>query len=136
MRLNQIPADPGGGGGGVAGGQPDLASSPAENRAAANAIQLTVEPGTRAAGAWADEETGSAVKAFGAKDGHGWLTSGAVQKAHNTWGDQVQNLMNMLAGDKAALRGANTVLTGTDTGAGAGVRKVSVLDTYSPPPQH
>jgi hypothetical protein len=136
MRLNQIPADSAGGSGAF-GGQPDLASSPAENRAAANAIQLTVEPGTRAAGAWADDETGTVVKAFGAKDGHGWLTSGAVQKAHKTWSEQVQNLMNMLSGDKGALRGANTVFTGTDTGAGLGVRKVSVLDTYSPPPpQH
>ncbi|ARP72314.1 hypothetical protein LK07_23955 [Streptomyces pluripotens] len=75
------------------------------------------------------------VKAFGAKDGHGWLTSGAVQKAHTTWGEQVQDLMNLLSADKGALRAANTTLHGTDVDVAAGMRRPSVLDQYSQPPQ-
>ena len=92
-RLNQYPADPGGGGS-TGGGGPDLASSPAEKKAAADTLHNDIEPDTKKAGAWADDETSAVVKAFDAKDGHGWLTSGAVGKAHKTWGEQVQNLVN------------------------------------------
>ena len=128
MRLNHLPDGPDGGG--YTGGQPDLASSPAQKRAAANALEQRIEPGTKKAGDAADEQTNAVVKAFGAKDGHGWLTSGAVSKAHKTWGDQVQNLMNRLSSEKSALRGANTVLTGTDVGVGSSVRTSSTLDAY------
>jgi hypothetical protein len=128
MRLNQLPADPGGGQ--PLTGQPDLASSPAEKRAAAKAIENHIEPDTKKSGGWADEETGAVVKAFGTKDGQGWLTSGAVSKAHKTWGEQVQNLMNRLSSEKTALRGSNTVLTGTDAGVGSGIHKSSSLDRY------
>ncbi|MFF7238710.1 hypothetical protein [Streptomyces collinus] len=134
MRLNQL-ADPGGGGGSF-GGQSGLTSSPAEKQAAANAIEHDIEPDTRTAGEWTDHETSAVVKAFGAKDGHGWLTSGALQKAHKTWGEQVQDLMNLLSADKGALRAANTTLQGTDVDVAAGVRKPSVLDQYSQPPQN
>ncbi|WP_307662027.1 hypothetical protein [Streptomyces sp. V1I1] len=128
MRLNQLPADPGGSTGslGSAGGQKDLASSPAEKKAAAKAIEDHIEPDTRKAGDWADTETNEAVKKF--RDG--WLTSGALKKAHETWGEQVQNLMNRLASEKAALRSAGTVLQGTDIKAGASARSVSVIDGY------
>ncbi|MEV7684355.1 hypothetical protein ACFW1F_01250 [Streptomyces bungoensis] len=135
MRLNKLPADLGGGGS-TGGGQPDLASSPAEKKAAANTLHNEIEPHTTTAGAWADDETSAVVKAFDAKDGHGWVTSSAVSKAHKTWSEQVQNLVNQLSGDESALRNNNTLMTGTDVGVGAGVRKVSVLDTYSPPPEH
>lgn len=135
MRLNQLPADPGGGGP-SGGGQPDLASSPAEKKAAAATLHNDIEPDTMTAGAWADDETSAVVKAFDAKDGHGWVTAGAVSKAHKTWGEQVQNLVNQLSGDESALRSDSTLMTGTDVGVGAGVRKVSVLDTYSPPPEN
>ncbi|MEU0006501.1 hypothetical protein ABZ079_20060 [Streptomyces sp. NPDC006314] len=129
MRLNQYPADPGGGGS-TGGGQPDLASSPAEKRAAANSIENNIEPGTKKAGDAADEQTDAVVKAFDAKDGHGWLTSAAVSKAHKTWGEQVQTLMTRLSSEKAALRGTNTVLSGTDLGVASGVRTSSALDAY------
>lgn len=122
MRLNQLLADQGG----STRGQKDLASSPAEKRAAALAIEQHIEPDTRKAGDWADVQTNSAVKAF--RDG--WLISGALKKAHQTWGDQVQNLMNRLASEKAALRGANTVLQSKDIEAGAHTRSVSVIDGY------
>ncbi|MEU3525490.1 hypothetical protein AB0E62_16705 [Streptomyces sp. NPDC038707] len=131
MRLNHL-ADPGGGG--AAGGR--LTSSSAEKQAAANSIERDIEPGTRTAGAWADGETDAAVKAFGAKDGDGWLTSKAVQTMHKTWGEQVKNLMTLLAQDKGALRAADTTLQGTDAGVGAATRRPSVFDQYSPPPQH
>ncbi|MFE9173102.1 hypothetical protein ACFYNZ_27155 [Streptomyces kebangsaanensis] len=127
MRLNQLPADSGGG---SFGGRPDLASSPAEKKAAAKALEEHIEPDTKKAGDWADEQTGAVVKEFGAKDGHGWLTSGAVSKAHKTWGEQVQNLMNRLSSEKAALRSSKTVLTGTDVRVGTGVRQSSALDRF------
>ncbi|MFF8969739.1 hypothetical protein [Streptomyces sp. NPDC014995] len=127
MRLNQIPLDPGGS---PSGGRKDLASSPAQKRAAAKAIEDDIEPGTRKAGDWADVETNTAVKAFQPKDGEGWLTSGALKKAHETWGEQVTNLLNRLASEKAALRSTNTVLQGTDLGVGNGIRQSSNLDAY------
>ncbi|MFF8591420.1 hypothetical protein ACF061_08195 [Streptomyces sp. NPDC015220] len=128
MQLNQVPGDLGGSTGllGTSGGQKDLASSPAEKQAAARAIEQHIEPDTRKAGDGADEETVSAVKAFS----HGWLTSGALKKAHDTWDEQVRNLMNRLASDKGALRGANTTLQKTDSAAGAKARSVSVIDEY------
>ncbi|MET9074148.1 hypothetical protein ABZX95_18630 [Streptomyces sp. NPDC004232] len=132
MRLNQV-ADPGGGGP-AGGGRPNLASSPAQKTNAANTLHNDIEPATRTAGAWADDETGAVVKAFDAKDGHGWLTSGAVGTMHTTWGEQVQHLMNQLSGDESALRANNTFLTGTDFGVGDTTRKVSVFDGYSLPP--
>ncbi|WP_244189376.1 hypothetical protein [Streptomyces incarnatus] len=128
MRLNHLPDGPGGGG--PTGGKPDLASSPAQKRAAANAIEQHIEPDTKKAGDAAKDQTNAVVKAFDAKDGSGWLTSGAVSKAYKTWGEQVQNLMNRLWSEKSALRGANRVFTGTDAGVAAGVRTSSSLDAY------
>ncbi|KOV62413.1 hypothetical protein [Streptomyces sp. MMG1121] len=133
MRLNQLP-DGLGGGGPTGGGQPGLASSPAEKQAAANTLHNHIEGDTKTAGAWADDETGAVVKAFAAKDGHGWLTSGAVGKAHTVWGEQMQSLVNKLSGDESALRNNNTLLMGTDFGVSDSARKVSVFDAYSPPP--
>ncbi|MCC5476825.1 hypothetical protein [Streptomyces barringtoniae] len=135
MRLNHLPDGPGGGGS-ASGSGPDLAHSPDEKKAAADTLYNDIEPHTKTAGKWADDETGAVVKAFDAKDGHGWLTSSAVSKAHKIWGEQVQNFLTRLAGDESALRYSNTLLTGTDAGVGGTARKVSVFDTYSPPPGH
>ncbi|NEB81477.1 hypothetical protein G3I40_40645 [Streptomyces sp. SID14478] len=132
MRLNHVPTDPGRGG--TSSGPPRgpyLASTPAEKKKAAKSIEETIEPGTRRAGDLADEATGAAVKEFGPKDEHGWLTSGALKTAHDTWGDQIQALMNRLGGEKQSLRSANTVLGGTDVQVGANSRRVpSPLDGY------
>ncbi|MEU0860050.1 hypothetical protein ABZ352_32395 [Streptomyces griseofuscus] len=49
---------------------------------ALRALHKGIEPGTTDTGRWTDDETNAVVKAFDAKDGHGWLTSGAVSKAH------------------------------------------------------
>ncbi|MET8244665.1 hypothetical protein ABZV31_09745 [Streptomyces sp. NPDC005202] len=115
---------------GGSSGSKDLVSSPVEKRAAAKAIEEHIEPGTRRAGDWADEETGAAVRAFGAKDGDGWLTSAALKKAHCTWADQVKNLMDRLASEKGALRAGNAVLTSTDLATGSALRQASALDRY------
>ncbi|MFE0739138.1 hypothetical protein [Streptomyces sp. NPDC058855] len=126
-RLNQIPADAGtAGSAGALGGPKNLASSPAEKKAAAKAIEDHVEPDTRKAGEWAESETNDAIKEFR----NGWLTSGALKKAHEAWTQQVNNLMNRLASEKAALRSANTVLHGADIETGANARSVSVIDAY------
>ncbi|GGW86121.1 hypothetical protein CP966_21860 [Streptomyces galilaeus] len=132
MRLNQIPLDPGGSspGGQLPGGQKDLASSPAQKQAAAKAIEDHIEPDTKKAGDWAETETNAAVKAFAPKDGDGWVTSGALKKAHDTWDGQVQNLMSRLASEKAALRSTNTVLQNTDLGVGTDVRRISPIEGY------
>ncbi|MFJ9868603.1 hypothetical protein [Streptomyces sp. NPDC101165] len=114
----------------VGHGAKGLASSPAEKRAAVRAIQDHIEPQTRRAGNRADEETAAAVKAFGARDGDGWLTSAALRKAHETWGGQVRNLMDRLGSERDSLGSANTVLTATDLAAGARVRQLSPLDRY------
>ncbi|MFG3550113.1 hypothetical protein [Streptomyces sp. NPDC047725] len=129
MQLNQYPADQGGPGP-VFGGQKDLASSPAQKKAAAKAIEDHLEPDTRKAGDWADESTGAAVKAFAAKDGDGWITSGALKKAHKTWGEQVQNLMTRLSSEKEALRSTSILFRNTDFGVGQGMRQSSNLDGY------
>ncbi|MEV1022966.1 hypothetical protein [Streptomyces sp. NPDC050264] len=132
MQLNQIPADPEGTANppGVSGGRKDLASSPAEKRAAAAAIEQHIEPDTKKSGDYADEQTGAVVKAFDAKDGHGWVTSSAVKKAHKKWDEQVQSLMKRLASEKGALRGANNVLQGTDFGVRTQVGASSSLDAF------
>ncbi|MFJ2396053.1 hypothetical protein ACIOTI_25315 [Streptomyces sp. NPDC087843] len=132
MRLDQIPADTGGSEGpaGLIGGKPDLASSPAEKRAAAKAIEDHIEPDTAKSGRWADEETAAAVKAFDAKDGEGWLTSAALKKAHTTWGEQVKNLMDRLGSEKGALRSTSLVLQTTDLAVGSGLRQSSSLERY------
>ncbi|MEV0907120.1 hypothetical protein [Streptomyces hokutonensis] len=108
----------------------DLASSPGEKRAAARAIEDHIEPGTCAAGRWADDENGAAVREFAAKDGDGWVTSAALKKAHGAWADQVKNLMDRLGAEKDALRSGNAVLTSTDLAVGSTLRQQSSLDTY------
>ncbi|MFG2635161.1 hypothetical protein ACGFX8_14795 [Streptomyces sp. NPDC048362] len=115
-----------GGGQGARG----LVSSPAEKRAVARAVEHHIEPGTREAGRWAEEDTATAVRALGARDGDGWLTSGALRAAHEAWAAQAGNLLDRLGAEKDALRATNTVLTGADIGTGGALRRVSALDRY------
>ncbi|MET7370113.1 hypothetical protein ABZS61_30430 [Streptomyces sp. NPDC005566] len=117
MRLNEAPADPSPPPvyGPFAPGQgPGLVSTPAQKRAAADAIEQHIEPDTKKSGDWASEENGAAVRALGAKDGEGWITSRAMKDAHTAWDKQVRNLMNRLAREKSALRDTNTIFRGTD----------------------
>ncbi|MFI0243173.1 hypothetical protein [Streptomyces sp. NPDC016845] len=53
-----------------------------------------------------------------------------MKKAHKTWGEQVHNLLNRLASEKAALRSANNTLQGTDGEVGARTRSLSSLDGF------
>ncbi|AWI28163.1 hypothetical protein [Streptomyces tirandamycinicus] len=124
MRLNQV--DPGTG----RAGAPDLASTPARKKAAANAIEQHLEPDTRKAGCVAEEQTNAAVKEFNGKDGTGWDTSGALKKAHDTWEKQVKALMDRLGGDKNALRSTHILFRNNDVGIANQVRLPSNLDSY------
>jgi len=127
LRLNQLaPLD---GGGGASAG-PDLASSPAQKKAAANLIEKHLEPDTHKAGTQARENTGAVAKEFGPQDGEGWLTAHAVKTARDTWSDQLTTLLNRLGGEKAALRSTSTLFQNTDTGVDLGIRKSSVLDSF------
>ncbi|WP_327401927.1 hypothetical protein OG194_18425 [Streptomyces sp. NBC_01288] len=123
LDVSGVPSVPG-----VSAARPSLASSPSEKRAAARAIEDHIEPGTRAAGRWADDENGAAVREFAAKDGEGWVTSAALKKAHGAWADQVKNLMDRLGAEKGALRSGNAVLTSTDLAVGSTLRERSALD--------
>ncbi|MEU0136142.1 hypothetical protein ABZ172_19245 [Streptomyces sp. NPDC006296] len=130
MRLNQYPADQGGGPG---GGQQKLASTPAQKKAAADALQENIKPQTKTAGHHADEGTSEVVRAFDAKDGYGWFMSSALKKAHKTWGEQMQAQMNRLHADQAALLRTNVQLSNTDLAARSGVQSVhtpSIFDKY------
>ncbi|MGW5330141.1 hypothetical protein [Streptomyces sp. NPDC004014] len=118
------------GGNGHGPGAGRLASTPAEKRAAARALNDHIEPDTRKAGEWADDETAAAVKAFGARDGHGWLTATALRRAHAAWGGQVKNLTDRLGAEKDALTSTNVVLTNSDAAAGSALRRTSALDLY------
>ncbi|MFI6475975.1 hypothetical protein ACIBL5_37785 [Streptomyces sp. NPDC050516] len=125
MRLNQIPTP--GGPPGLLAGQKDLASTSAQKQAAARAIGDHIEPDTRTSGSWADDETAAVVKEFDARDGHGWLASGALSKAHKTWGDQVKSLMDELSSEKGALLRADTHLFNTDVGVHSQVSSSSLF---------
>ncbi|MFQ6147782.1 hypothetical protein ACLMNJ_32715 [Streptomyces seoulensis] len=123
MRLNS--AAPLDGGGGSPSGGKDLASSPAEKKKAAEAIERHLEPDTHRDGAQAHESTGAAAREF-----EGWLTGPALRTARTTWSEQLTTLMNRLGSEKAALRATNTLLRNTDTGVELGIRKSSALDSF------
>lgn len=124
MQLNQV--DPGNG----RNGAPDLASTPAQKKAAANAIEQHLEPDTKKAGDVAEEKTNTAVKEFNGKGGHGWDTSDALKKAHGTWEKQVKALMDRLSADKSALRSTHILFQNQDIDIANKVRQSSNLDGY------
>ncbi|MFE0776167.1 hypothetical protein [Streptomyces sp. NPDC058861] len=103
-RLNQVPADPGGG-----GGQSDLATTPAKKKAAANSIETHIQPDVKAAADAGDEGTNGAVAEF-----KGWDTATGLKKAHDHWDGQVKRLMARLDSEKGALRGASTLFSNND----------------------
>lgn len=111
-------------------GAPSLASTPAQKKAAAEAIRTRIRPGTKKDGEHADEETSAAVKAFGAKDGDGWVTSRALKNAHKTWGEQVQAMLKRLEADENALSGARLHLGGAELITRQQFRAISPLDGY------
>ncbi len=116
--------------GAVPGTQPDLVASPVRKKAAARALEVRLEPGTRAAGRTAESGTERAVKALAAADGDGWASGKALRDAHRTWNEQVTKLMHRLGAEKTALRGTARLYTGTDRAIGNGLRLVSPLDSF------
>ncbi|MFF8484000.1 hypothetical protein ACGFZG_01625 [Streptomyces antibioticus] len=130
MRLNQLAPAAGGGAAPLPPAGKDFASSPAQKKAAAKAIEERLEPDTSKAGSRAAESTGTAATEFGPGDGEGWLTGQALKTAKGTWNRQLTTLMNRLGAEKAALRATGTLFQGTDTGVGSAVRNSSVLDTF------
>ncbi|MEU4348773.1 hypothetical protein [Streptomyces sp. NPDC023838] len=127
MRLNKADDGPLGGGG---GGDKDLNSSSARKKTAANDIETDFEPGTKKAGGWAKETTGTAAKAF-----DGWATAAGLNKAQETWGNQAKALMGRLAAEKAALRGTNSLFIKNDQAVGDQMGGLSRLYQLSQPPQ-
>lgn len=111
MQLNQLPADPGGGGGGA----PDLATTPARKKAAANTIENHIQPGVKSAADAADEPTNAAVTEF-----TGWDTAAGLKKAHEHWDSQVKRLMARLDSEKVALRNTSTLFSNNDIVTGSG----------------
>ncbi|MFI8826370.1 hypothetical protein [Streptomyces sp. NPDC053431] len=108
MRLNQLPADPGGG-----SGSPDLATSPARKKAAANTIETQIQPNLKSAADAADEGTDGAVTEF-----KGWDTSAGLKKAHEHWDSQVKRLNARLESEKSALRNTSTLFQNNDLTTG------------------
>ncbi|MER5810259.1 hypothetical protein ABT143_19060 [Streptomyces sp. NPDC002033] len=101
-----VPGSPG-----SPGGNPDFASTPAEKKTAANTIENELQPDTKKAAEHADATTETARKGF-----DGWETAAGLKTVADTWDQQVKTLMSRLAGEKTALRGANSLITGNDTG--------------------
>lgn len=78
-------------------------------KAAVKALEEDLEPGTKTAGAWADESTEAAVKEF-----KGWDTALGLADALKEWGEQVKALRNRLAAEKVAHSTTNWNLLGVD----------------------
>ncbi|MFF7178874.1 hypothetical protein [Streptomyces sp. NPDC008121] len=112
MQLNQVPSDPGGGGG---PGNPDLATTPARKKKAANTIETQIQPDVKSAADSADEGTSGAVTEF-----KGWDTAAGLKKAHEHWDSQVKRLMARLDGEKVALRNTSTLFSNNDIVTGSG----------------
>ncbi|WP_166027599.1 hypothetical protein [Streptomyces chilikensis] len=124
MRLNQLA--PAGGGGSA----PDLASSPAQKKAAAKAIDEVLLPTALRDGKHAAETTKAAVKEFAARDGEGWDSSSALDKVGRTWERQVKSLLDRLAAESKALRKTTVVLHDNDLGTAARISQPSAVDHY------
>ncbi|HBF83602.1 MAG TPA: hypothetical protein DD420_27865 [Streptomyces sp.] len=112
MRLNQLPGDQGptspppllG-----SSNSPDLATTPAKKKAAANSIENNIEPGTRTAADAADESVRDAIAEF-----KGWETAAGLKKAHHQWDEQVERLMGRLSQEKSALRNTAILFSNND----------------------
>lgn len=126
MRLNGIPEQdrvtypP------TAGSRPDLASTPAQKRAAANTIATELQPNTKKAGNWPDGSMTTAISAFS-----GWATGKGLKTVHTTWESQVKTLLGRLDSEKGALGSAASILVTTDVGRGQSINSIpSSLNSY------
>ncbi|MGY0061879.1 hypothetical protein ACWY4P_35990 [Streptomyces sp. LZ34] len=112
MRLNQL--DGGGGGGGGFTPYGGLCTTPAEKKTAAGVIENELEPGLSKAGDDADTKSNTAISEF-----HGWDTALGLKDVLTEWQTQVKALVKRIGGEKEALRGTNTLFTGTDLHTGS-----------------
>ncbi|MGW0882238.1 hypothetical protein [Streptomyces sp. NPDC002671] len=128
MRLNQLPADPGGGG--ATSARPDLASSPAEKQAAANAIDQHIAPDTKAAGAYADADSLSTIRDFDAKVQDPWQLATGLKRALAKWQEQTDYLRERLTSESNALRADGNGIQTMDIAVGTEVRRASPLDLF------
>ncbi|OKK07018.1 hypothetical protein AMK26_12935 [Streptomyces sp. CB03234] len=101
----------GGGGGTGPGGTGTLASSPAQKRAAADAIAGEITTQTNFAATRPNEAMGAAIAAFG-----GWDTCAGLKKVKETWESQVKTLKGRLSTEEARLRQTRTSFMSTDVG--------------------
>ncbi|MGW3568546.1 hypothetical protein ACWDSL_32605 [Streptomyces sp. NPDC000941] len=122
MRLNQLD----GGGGGLITPYGGLCTSPAQKKTAAGVIEDELEPGLTKAGDDADTKSNTAISEF-----HGWDTALGLKHVLTEWQTQVKALTKRMGGEKEALRGANTLFTGTDLQTGSSFCPVLPLPTYS-----
>ncbi|MDX3224304.1 hypothetical protein [Streptomyces sp. ME19-01-6] len=111
MRLNQLD---GGGGGGLVTPYGGLCTSPAQKKTAAGVIEDELEPGLTKAGDDADTKSNTAISEF-----HGWDTAAGLKHVLTEWQTQVKALTKRIGGEKEALRGTNTLFTGTDLHTGS-----------------
>ncbi|MFJ3520391.1 hypothetical protein [Streptomyces sp. NPDC090131] len=109
LRLNSGPQGPF-----APGGSKDFASTPAEKKAAARAIQNELEPATKTAAEHADDATSSAHMGF-----DGWQTAVGLKKVADSWDQQVKTLMGRLSSEKVALGGAESMFARNDIGVGS-----------------
>ncbi len=108
------------------GSRPDLASTPAQKRAAANTISTELQPNTKKAGNRPDEAMAKAISAFS-----GWATGTGLKTVDTTWEKQVKTLLGRLDSEKSALVSAATILVTTDVDRGASIKSIpSSLNSY------
>ncbi|MFJ7061621.1 hypothetical protein ACIQVA_28545 [Streptomyces microflavus] len=124
MRLNGIPEEdraPR-----AQGSRPDLASAPAQKRAAANTIATELQPNTKKAGNRPDESMTAAMSVFS-----GWATGTGLKTVHTTWESQVKTLLGRLDTEKGALSSAANIFVTTDIERGNSLRSIpSSLNSY------
>ncbi|MDG9681188.1 hypothetical protein QC334_00300 [Streptomyces sp. DH18] len=126
MRLNGVPDEDRGPSPQAPGSRPDLASTPAQKRAAAGTISTEIQPDTKKAGNRPDESMTTAISAFS-----GWATGKGLKKLHTTWESQVRTLQGRLDSEKGALGSAATILVATDVDRGSKISSIpSSLSSY------
>ncbi|OEV22451.1 hypothetical protein AN221_02085 [Streptomyces nanshensis] len=126
MRLNGIPEEDRAPHPQPSGNRPDLASTPARKRAAANTISTEIQPNTRKAGNRPDESMTAAISDFS-----GWATGKGLKTVHTTWESQVKTLLARLDSEKGALGSAASILRTTDVERGARIKSIpSSLNSY------
>ncbi|MFD3720655.1 hypothetical protein [Streptomyces sp. NPDC058674] len=92
-------------------------STPAEKKAAANAIESELEPNTKKAADRAKENTSAAARTL-----DGWETASGLKKVTETWDQQVNLLMGRLSTEKTSLRGASGLFVQNDVHTGDQLR--------------